>query len=136
MGWRHYRLASLRNHLAVAKVQTSMGNPRPQLLPQKLLIIREHLNLSQTVIKRFLDLSTTARISEYENAKREPSAMVTLGYSRLAQVPMASLVDDEISLNAFRKQLGTFDYKQPEKIRKKVVELKRARQKNRSSRTR
>lgn len=113
-----------------------MGNPRPQLLPQKLLIIREHLNLSQTVIKGFLDLSTTARISEYENAKREPSAVVTLGYSRLAQVPMASLVDDEISLNAFRKQLGTFDYKQPEKLRKKVVELKRARQKNRSSRTR
>jgi hypothetical protein len=126
----------LPNHLAVASFKTSMGNPRPQLLPQKLLIIREHLNLSQAVIKGFLDLSTTARISEYENAKREPSALVTLGYSRLAQVPMASLVDDEISLNAFRKELGTFDYKRPEKIRKKVVEPKHARRKKRSSRTR
>lgn len=101
-----------------------MGNPRPRLLPQKLLIIREHLNLSQTVIKGFLDLSTTARISEYENAKRDPSAMVILGYSRLAQVPMASLVDDEISLNVFRKQLGTFNYKELEKIRKNVGEPK------------
>src|SRR5262245_50851632 len=85
-----------------------MGNRRlqPRLLPQKLFIIREHLNLTQTAIKDLLDLSTATPISEYENGKRTPSVMVTFGYSCLAQVSMESLVDDAISLNAFRKQLG------------------------------
>lgn len=91
--------------------KNKMGNPhpRPRLLPQKLFIIREHLNLTQTEIKDFLNLSTAARISEYENGKRRPSLMVTLGYSRLAQVTMASLVDDGISLNRFCNQLSTSD---------------------------
>lgn len=101
-----------------------MGNPRPRpprLLPQKLFIIREHLNLTQTAIKDSLDLSTAARISEYENGKRRPSLLVTLGYSHLAKVPMASLVDDEISLNTFRNQLRTPDYKELQNIGKQSV---------------
>lgn len=108
-----------------------MGNlhPRPPLLTQKLLIVREHLNLSQTAIKDFLGLSTTARISEYENAKRKTPLIVILGYSHLAKVPMASLVDDGVNLNAFRKQLGTFDHKQSQKARKKAVGPKHARRK-------
>lgn len=84
-----------------------MGNPhpRPRLLPQKLFIIRDHLNLTQSEIKDSLNLSTAARISEYENGRRDPSLVVTLRYSRLAQVPMASLLDDQITLNEFWKQL-------------------------------
>jgi GNAT superfamily N-acetyltransferase/DNA-binding XRE family transcriptional regulator len=90
-----------------------MGNrrPLPRLLPQKLVIIREHLHLTQTAIKDSLGLSTSARISEYENGKRKPRLIVALGYSYLAKVPMSSLVEDEISLTAFRKQLNSFDYK-------------------------
>ena len=97
-----------------------MGNPhpRPRLLPQKLFIIREHLNLTQTAIKDSLDLSTATRISEYENGRRKPSLMVTLGYSHLAKVPMASLVDDEISLTAFSKQLSSLEL---EDIRKQPI---------------
>lgn len=105
-----------------------MGNPRPRpsLLAQKLLIIREHLNLSQTAIKDSLDLSAAARVSDYENGKRKPSLIVTLAYSRLAQVPMASVVDDEINLKAFRKQLGTFDYAELKNTGGQAVEPKHA----------
>ena len=57
-----------------------MGNPRQglQLLPEKLVSIREHLNLSQTAIKRLLNLSKADRVSEHENGKREPSLVVAL----------------------------------------------------------
>ena len=105
-----------------------MGNPRPlprllpRLLPQKLFIIREHLNLTQIAIKNSLYLSTSARISEYENGKRKPSLMITLGYSRLAQVPMASLVVDEFTLNAFRKQLRTLDHKHLNNIHNRAIQ--------------
>lgn len=104
-------------------IQISMGNPhpRPRLLPQKLFIIREHLNLTQAEIKDSLNLSTAARISEYENGKRKPSLMVTLGYSRLAKVTMASLVDDGITLNRFCNQLRTSDCKELETIGKKTI---------------
>ena len=105
-----------------------MGNRRPlprllpRLLPQKLFIIREHLDLTQTAIKDSLGLSTAARISEYENGRRKPPLIVTLGYSYLAKVPMSSLLDDEISLTAFSKQLNSFDYKKLENTRKQRID--------------
>ena len=105
-----------------------MGNPRPRprLLPQKLVLIREHLNLTQSQIKDSLHLSQAgrARVSEYENGKRTPPLKVVLDYSRLARVPMESLVDDEISLS----QLGTFDYEQLLKLEQLAVD-KQARKK-------
>src|ERR1700752_61606 len=114
-----------------SKVQSSMGNPRPRprLLPQKLVLIREHLNLTQSQIKESLHLSQAARprVSEYENGKRTPPLEVVLGYSRLARVPMESLVDDKISLS----QLGTFDYEQLLRLEKFVVERTQARPKKR-----
>jgi len=90
-----------------------MGNrhPQPRLLPQKLFIIRDHLHLTQTAMRDSLGLSTEARISEYENGRRKPPLMVALGYCYLAKVPMSSLVEDEISLTAFLKQLNSFDYR-------------------------
>ena len=89
---------------------------RPQLLPQKLVLIREHLNLTQNEIKESLNLLRASRVSEYENAKRPPPLEVVLGYSRLAEVPMESLLEDEVSLN----QLGTFDYEKLLKIEQDI----------------
>ena len=85
-------------------------------MPQKLFIIREHLNLTQTDIKDALNLSTQARISEYEHGKRMPSLMVTLRYCRLAKVAMASLVDDGITLTTFCNQLRSFKCEQLQNI--------------------
>ena len=97
-----------------------MGNrhPQPQLLRHKLRNIRKHLHLTQIAIKDLLGLSTAARISEYENGRRKPPLMVTLGYCYLAKVPMSSLLDDEISLTAFSKELNSFDYRARQNTRK------------------
>src|SRR5215510_953740 len=88
-----------------------MGNARPRLklMPEKLLLIREYLNVSQPDMAQLLELPATSRVSEYENGVREPNLMVTLKYSRLGKVSMASVVDDEINLNEFREQLGKFE---------------------------
>jgi len=59
-------------------------------------------------MREMLNLSQATRVSEYENGKRVPSLMVTLAYARLGKVPMALLVDDHVSVSAFRKQLGKF----------------------------
>jgi len=87
-----------------------MRNPRhrSKLLPQKLALIREHSELTHHAMKERLQLSTPARVLEYENGKREPPMEIVLGYGRLGGVPMESIVDDEISLKEFRSQLGTF----------------------------
>ena len=97
-----------------------MGNPRlrPQLLPQKLVLIRQHLKLTQNAIGERLDLSKRARVSEFEKGKRKPPLEVVLGYARLGRVPMESLVDDAVSLS----RLGTFDYEQLLKIEEQAVE--------------
>jgi hypothetical protein len=38
-----------------------------------------------------------------------PNLMVTLSYSRLGKVSMASVVDDDVSIDEFREQLGKFE---------------------------
>src|SRR5262249_28846462 len=88
-----------------------MGNARPRLklMPEKLLLIRKYLNVSQTVMAQLLELPKIGRVSEYENGVREPNLMVTLRYSRLGKVSMASVVDDEVNVNEFREQLGKFE---------------------------
>ena len=80
---------------------------RVKLLPEKLFLIREYLSVSQPAMAQLLDLQKTGcRVSKYENGVREPDLMVTLAYCRLGRVSMASVVDDEISVNEFREQLG------------------------------
>ena len=88
-----------------------MGNCRPRLklMPEKLLLIREHLNVSQPVMAQLLELPKTGRVSEYENGVREPSLMITLASSRLGKLSMPSVVDDDVSINEFREQLGKFE---------------------------
>lgn len=77
-------------------------------MPEKLLVIRQHLNASQTAMQELLNLPKACRVSQYENGVREPSLMVTLAYGYLGKVSMASIVDDDVSIKAFRKQLGKF----------------------------
>ena len=40
--------------------------------------------------------TTTARIHEYEQGKREPNLIVLLAYSRAAHVPVEYLIDDDL----------------------------------------
>jgi len=86
-----------------------IARPRLKLMPEKLFLIREYLNVSQPVMAQLLELPKTGLVAEFENGVREPSLMVTLAYSRLGRVSMASVVDDDVSINEFRGQLGTFE---------------------------
>jgi transcriptional regulator with XRE-family HTH domain len=92
-----------------------MGNPRrrPQLLAEKLLLIRKHLNVSQSAMREMLNLSNRTRVSQYENGKRVPDLIVTLAYARIGKIPIASLADDDVSVDALRKQLGKFKREVP-----------------------
>lgn len=97
-----------------------MGRParnRPALLPNKLLAIREILNLRRVEIASRLQaqiLSHSAkeyrikggRISEWESGRREPDMLVLLAYSRLAHVSMNLMVEDAITVDAFREQVA------------------------------
>jgi len=90
-----------------------MGNPRPRpaLLHKKFVAIREFLDVSQPTIAIRLKLAHAGRVSEYENDLREPNLTVLLQYSYLGRVHMESLVDDQVGLAEFRKELGTVEPK-------------------------
>ena len=82
-----------------------MGNPRPkpERLAEKLLHIRNALNLSQTEMLKRLgveDLIEYHSISKYELGKREPTLMILLQYARTAGVCVDTLIDDEQNLPA------------------------------------
>ena len=98
-----------------------MGHVRrgPKLLPQKLLKLREYLNVGQPEMAQMLETQIESqdkkyrvhpgRVSEYETGKREPVLLVGLAYSYLGRVSMISLADDDVSVDEFRRQLGTFE---------------------------
>jgi transcriptional regulator with XRE-family HTH domain len=48
----------------------------------------------------------SGRLSNYENGKSEPTLMELLVYARSAKVHLESIVDDSISVDAFRELLG------------------------------
>ncbi|HEY6189594.1 MAG TPA: helix-turn-helix transcriptional regulator [Pyrinomonadaceae bacterium] len=82
-----------------------MGRSRraqPRRLAEKLLEIRNRLDLSQSqMVRRLGEAGETLQpghISEFESGAREPSLLVLLQYSRMAGVPMEALVDDVIDL--------------------------------------
>ncbi len=79
-----------------------MGRSRrnkPMKLTQKLLAIRKRLNMSQTEMARALQLKVHySAVSNFELGTREPDLIVVLRYSRLAGVPMETIVDDELNL--------------------------------------
>lgn len=96
-----------------------MGNPRPRpkLLPEKLLAIREFLNVGQRDMAQKLQFEIIShtglqyelhrgRISEYEGGKREPNLFLLIAYGRLGKVHLESLADDEMPVDNFRTRLG------------------------------
>ena len=87
------------------------ARPRPRRLAEKLLQIRQSLELSQSeMINRMgvAEMIHYSNISKYELDKNEPPLMILLAYARLAQVHLEEIVDDEIDLP--RNLPGTFDY--------------------------
>jgi transcriptional regulator with XRE-family HTH domain len=73
---------------------------RPKRLPEKLLQIREALELSQQdMAKRLGNYRTHHHISKYERGKSLPPIEVVLAYSGLAKVSMNEVVDDDVDLD-------------------------------------
>lgn len=74
---------------------------RVEKLPEKLLEIREKLNLRQGELIKKLGLEGEiyqGNISEYESGKRQPSLPVLLKYAQLAGVCLDAIADDNLSL--------------------------------------
>lgn len=78
--------------------------PKPRRLAEKLLQIRQALNLSQNELIKELDFKeidlVQGTISTYELGKREPSLPLLLKYARLVGISVDVLVDDELDLPA------------------------------------
>jgi transcriptional regulator with XRE-family HTH domain len=77
------------------------SRPRPTRLAEKLLTIREVLQLSQNEMINRLGLSddlTQARISAYERGVREPPLLVLLKCARVGNVSVEALIADELDL--------------------------------------
>jgi hypothetical protein len=96
-----------------------MGHMRkkPKLLPNKLLTLREFLNIGQGEMaskleSEILDNSgrnytiQPARTSDYETGRREPNLLVLAAYARLGRVHLESIVDDAVTLEELRSRLG------------------------------
>jgi transcriptional regulator with XRE-family HTH domain len=74
---------------------------RVEKLPQKLLKIRESLNLTQEELVKKLGLENKIyrhTISGYELGEREPPLPVLLKYAELAGVCLDVIVNDNISI--------------------------------------
>lgn len=76
---------------------------KPAKLAEKLLAIRQNLELSQTELIEKIALEDIpiykADISKYESGKREPPLLILLRYARLGKVTMEMLVDDDIEFS-------------------------------------
>lgn len=73
----------------------------PQNLANKLLRIRESLNLSQTEMLEklgFAERLFRSNISQYERGDREPPLLVLLAYAKVAGVSVEMLIDDKMEL--------------------------------------
>jgi hypothetical protein len=81
------------------------------------------------------DLPKASHVSEYENALRRPSLLLVFAYGRLGRISMESLLDDDVSLEAFRRELGN-DHKQRGAGRKKAKQSKRSQRKKTVARNR
>jgi transcriptional regulator with XRE-family HTH domain len=74
---------------------------KPEKLAEKLLIIRERLELSQSemvVRLGYADSFSRNYISAFELGTREPPLPVLLAYARLADISTDVLIDDELDL--------------------------------------
>jgi transcriptional regulator with XRE-family HTH domain len=74
---------------------------RVKRLPEKLLQIRNTLNLSQNELIKELgleDLIYQNNVSGYESGEREPPLPFILAYAQLAGISTDFLIDDELDL--------------------------------------
>ena len=80
----------------------SASRIKPERLAQKLLTVRNKLELSQTEMAEKLSCKriTLRRsdVSRYEIGIREPPLLILLRYARLAKITMEILVDDDFEL--------------------------------------
>jgi transcriptional regulator with XRE-family HTH domain len=79
------------------------SRPKPKFLAKKLRQIRDSLNLSQTEMLIKLGYPSDKKefrsiVSAYELGKREPTLIDLLKYSRLANISVEKIIDDEIEL--------------------------------------
>ena len=84
---------------------------RVEKLPEKLLRIRENLNLTQEEMVKKLGLENKIyrnNISGYESGEREPALPILLRYSRLANIKLEILIDDEVDFpsDVLKKEVG------------------------------
>jgi len=72
---------------------------RPKRLAEKLLQIREARGLSQKeMAERLGNYRTNRHISKYERGRSVPPIEVVLAYSRVANVRIEQIVDDNVDL--------------------------------------
>jgi transcriptional regulator with XRE-family HTH domain len=74
---------------------------KPRRLAEKLLTIRQTLDISQSEMLKRLgaeDRMDYYRISEFESGKGEPSLIVLLGYAQVAGICVDVLINDELDL--------------------------------------
>lgn len=82
---------------------TRHPRPQPDRLAEKLRQIRTRLGytleeMAQALAKVKKSPPNKSYIHRFEAGTREPSLLVLLEYSRVAGVPMESLVDDDLDL--------------------------------------
>ena len=88
-----------------------------ELLPEKLIAIREFLTFGEVEMAEALSSDVTSqsgeprnikpsRISEYENGRLEPNLLVLVAYARLGRVHLELIADDRFTLEQFRAELG------------------------------
>lgn len=83
---------------------------KPKLLPNKLVVIREHLGIAKKDLASKLEVArklkvTSRLVSDYEKGRCEPTLMETLLYARSVSVAMDLIIDDMFSVDAFRRRL-------------------------------
>lgn len=74
---------------------------RPKRLPEKLLKIRQKLELSQSDMVRCMGLANEIErdyISKFERGTLEPSLWILLQYARSANVFVEVLIDNDLDL--------------------------------------
>ncbi|MCP4542419.1 MAG: helix-turn-helix transcriptional regulator [Chloroflexi bacterium] len=79
-------------------------NPKqiPKRLGEKLRMIREHQGWTLDQMAEELgkiSSSRRTRVYEWENGDRQPDLPTLLAYARLVNVPVETLIDDEMDLH-------------------------------------
>ncbi len=82
--------------------------PAPEKLGEKLKEIRTRRGLSQSQMVKALNYKASplraSQISNFEQGKREPAAMLLLAYARFAGVIVDVLIDDKLKLPREKKE--------------------------------